>query len=219
MCCYSDKGQIDSPLKANNSLRKCTVKHGFLVKKINKNTFDAYWNEKKPERSAVLWIAEHTLHLKIIYALLKPFMARLKLFLFFVGGKMILNILSLLFTARFFPLFWKTNVFPWGVQHQTALAASNIFCSCWEQGSSVVWLRSDLCITEVRDHMSGENVTQESTNKDKGKKYGNGFPCAGNELMVTKGQLHSWSKASSKSKWHSTVYCYRLTARAKRATQ
>lgn len=37
MCCYSDKGQIDSPLKANNSLRKCTVKHGFLVKKNPKH--------------------------------------------------------------------------------------------------------------------------------------------------------------------------------------
>lgn len=118
----------------------------------------------------------------------------------------------------FFLLFWKTNAFPWRVQHQTAPAASNIFCSCWEQGSSVVWLRSHLCITEVRDHTSGENVTCESTNKDKDKKYGNSFPCSGNEVMVTKGQLHSWSKASSKSKWHSTVYCYRLTARAKRAT-
>lgn len=41
MCCYSDKGQIDSPLKANNSLGKCTVKHDFfLVKK--KNTFDGF---------------------------------------------------------------------------------------------------------------------------------------------------------------------------------
>lgn len=41
MCGYSDKGQIDSPLKANNSLRKCTVKHAFLVKKY-KNTFGAF---------------------------------------------------------------------------------------------------------------------------------------------------------------------------------
>lgn len=41
MCCYSDKGETDSPLKANNSLRKCTVKHVYLVLKKNK-TFDAF---------------------------------------------------------------------------------------------------------------------------------------------------------------------------------
>jgi len=41
MCCYSDKGQTDSPLEANNSLRKRTVKHVFWFKK-KKNTFDAF---------------------------------------------------------------------------------------------------------------------------------------------------------------------------------
>lgn len=33
MCCYSDKVQTGSPLEANNSLRKCTVKHVFWLKK------------------------------------------------------------------------------------------------------------------------------------------------------------------------------------------
>lgn len=36
MCCYSDKGQTDSPLEANDSLRKCAVKHvsRFIKKKL-----------------------------------------------------------------------------------------------------------------------------------------------------------------------------------------
>lgn len=115
MCCHSDKGQTDSPLEANNSLRKCTVKHVLRFKKKNKYIWCIlkWWIIKKSlniQPCFELQSAHSTW--KIIYALLKSFTSRLKLFLFFVSGKTMLNILSLLFAARFFSCFGKQTSFP-----------------------------------------------------------------------------------------------------------
>lgn len=104
MCCYSDKVQTDSLLEANNSLRKCTVKHVFRLKKINKYIQYVLKSWIKKSLNIQPWFELQNAHspCKISYALMKSLMSRLKLFLFFVSGKMMLNNFSPLFAARFF---------------------------------------------------------------------------------------------------------------------
>lgn len=102
----------------------------------------------------MFWIAECTLNLKIIYALLKSFTSRLKLFLFFVSGKMMLNILSLLFAARFFSFLGKQTFFPreYGIKQLLkqriyfAAALNRVHllfdseATCASLGSEIIWI-------------------------------------------------------------------------------
>lgn len=111
MCCYSDKVQNASPLEANNCLRKHTVKLSAWKNKYIQYILK-WWIKKSLNIQLCFELQSAHSTWKIIYALLKSLMSRLKLFLFFVSGKMMLSVFSPLFAARFFSCLGKLASFP-----------------------------------------------------------------------------------------------------------